>query len=56
MTQARYSVIFAGQIVDGADPATVKANLAKLFKVDADRVETIRGILQEADLLAPAGV
>lgn len=41
MTDKRYSVIFTGRIVEGAEPAAVKANLARLFKVDAARVESM---------------
>lgn len=41
MADKRYSVIFTGRIVDGAEPAAVKANLAKLFRVDAERVESM---------------
>lgn len=41
MTDKRYSVIFTGRIVEGAQPEAVKANLAKLFKVDAARVEAM---------------
>lgn len=41
MTDKRYSVIFTGRIVEGAEPEAVKANLAKLFKVDAARVEAM---------------
>ena len=38
MSEARYHVVFAGQLVKGADPDTVKANLGRLFKMDAARV------------------
>ena len=41
MADKRYSVIFTGRIVDGAEPAAVKAKLAKLFRVDAERVESM---------------
>lgn len=41
MTDATYNVIFAGQIVNGADPATVRANVAKLFGMEPDKVEAL---------------
>ena len=41
MSDARYHIVFAGQLVKGADPDTVKANLAKVFKMDAARVEKL---------------
>jgi hypothetical protein len=41
MADTRYSVIFTGRLVEGAQPAAVKENLAKLFKVDAERVESM---------------
>ena len=31
---AEYKVIFAGELVAGADPGVVKANFQKLFKAD----------------------
>lgn len=34
-----FEIVFAGQLAPGADPAQVRANLAKLFKTDAARVE-----------------
>jgi len=41
MSDTRYNLVFSGQVVGGADPATVKQNLAKLFKIDAARVEAL---------------
>lgn len=41
MSEARFHVVFAGQLVKGADPDTVKANLGRLFKMDAARVEKL---------------
>ncbi len=41
MSEARFHVVFAGQLVKGADPATVKANLGRLFKMDAAKVEKL---------------
>lgn len=34
MTEKRFNIIFKGEIVGGADEATVKANVAKLFKAN----------------------
>ncbi|GAB7533222.1 hypothetical protein PS3A_56380 [Pseudomonas sp. 3A(2025)] len=33
-----YEIVFSGQVVDGAEPAKVKANLARLFQADAQRM------------------
>lgn len=41
MTDARFHIVFAGQLVKGADPAAVKLNLGKIFKMDAARVEKL---------------
>ena len=41
MSDARFHVVFAGQLVKGADPATVKANLGRLFKMDAAKVDKL---------------
>jgi hypothetical protein len=41
MTEARFNVVFAGELVAGADPARVRANLAAAFKMDAARVEAL---------------
>lgn len=41
MSDTRYNLVFSGQVVGGADPAAVKQNLAKLFKIDAARVEAL---------------
>ncbi|MDH3714695.1 MAG: hypothetical protein OET44_12705 [Gammaproteobacteria bacterium] len=38
---AEYKVIFAGELVAGADPDAVKANFQKLFKADAKRVDKL---------------
>lgn len=35
---SRYEIAFSGQLVPGADPETVKANLARLFQADAQRI------------------
>ena len=34
----RYEIVFSGQLVPGAQPDLVKANLAKLFQADAQRI------------------
>ena len=34
-----YAVIFRGTLIEGSDPAVVRANLAKLFNADAARIE-----------------
>ena len=39
MSEVRFNVVFAGEIVAGADPARVRENLAAAFKMDAARVE-----------------
>jgi hypothetical protein len=39
MSEVRFNVVFAGEIVAGADPAKVRENLAAAFKMDAARVE-----------------
>ncbi|MBD3643604.1 hypothetical protein [Alcanivorax sp.] len=41
MADARFHIVFAGQLVKGSDPVTVKANLGKIFKMDAARVEKL---------------
>ncbi len=38
MTDAHFEVAFSGQLVDGADAARVKENLAKLFKTTPDKL------------------
>lgn len=35
---SRYEIVFSGQTLPGADLETVKANLAKLFQADAQRI------------------
>lgn len=37
----RFNVVFSGELVGGADPTQVRANLAKLFKMDAGKVEAL---------------
>jgi hypothetical protein len=41
MSEARFNVVFAGEIVAGADPAKVRENLAAAFRMDAAKVETL---------------
>lgn len=51
-----YEIAFAGQLVPGAEPELVKANLARLFQADAQRIAllfsgrriVIKGNLDEA--------
>jgi hypothetical protein len=38
---SRYEIAFSGQIVPGAQLDTVKANLARLFQADAQRIELL---------------
>ncbi|SDH35596.1 hypothetical protein [Pseudomonas panipatensis] len=35
---SRYEIVFSGQTLPGAEPEAVKANLAKLFQADAQRI------------------
>lgn len=41
MADARFHIVFTGQLVKGSDLATVKSNLGKIFKMDAARVEKL---------------
>lgn len=41
MSDARYNLVFSGQLIQGADAQTVKANLARVFKIDLAKVETL---------------
>jgi len=38
MTMSRYEIAFSGQLIPGAQLESVKANLAKLFQADAQRI------------------
>lgn len=38
---SRFEIAFSGQLVAGARPEVVKANLAKLFQADAQRIELL---------------
>jgi len=38
MTDARYEIAFCGELLPGTDPAQVRANLARLFQADAQRI------------------
>ncbi len=39
--EARYNIVFHGELVSGADPDQVRRNLAQLFKMEFDRVEKL---------------
>jgi len=41
MSDARFHIVFSGKLVGGADLATVKSNLGRLFKMDNARVEKL---------------
>jgi hypothetical protein len=41
MSEQTFNIVFAGELVGGADPARVRENLARLFKMDAARVEAL---------------
>lgn len=41
MANQTFDVVFAGRLVEGADPAQVRANLAKAFKTDAARIDKL---------------
>lgn len=39
--EKRYEVVFEGGLVDGADPGAVRDNVARLFKMDAGRLDKL---------------
>ena len=41
MSDARFNIVFSGELVAGADPAKVRENLAKVFKMDLAKVEAL---------------
>ena len=41
MAGAEFKILFAGELVEGADPAQVRANLANLFKTEVAKVESL---------------
>ena len=41
MSDKTFEVVFNGKLVEGADPAKVKANVAALFKVEVTKVERL---------------
>ena len=41
MSEPRYSIMFAGEVLPDFTPDTVKANLASLFKSDLDKIEAL---------------
>ncbi len=50
---SRYEIAFSGQLVPGAQPEQVKANLARLFQADAQRIAMLfsgRRIVIKQDL------
>lgn len=54
---SRYEIVFSGQTLPGSDLETVKANLAKLFQADAQRIELLfsgRRLVLKNNLDAPA--
>ena len=53
MSDKTFEVVFNGKLVEGADPAKVKANVAALFKVDVAKVE---GLFSGATVSIKKGV
>lgn len=54
MTEARYKIVFDGQPMPGVALETVKENLARLFKSDADKIESLfrgRSVALKRDLV-----
>lgn len=43
MSETLFDVVFHGELMPGADPATVRANLARLFKADAAKIDALFG-------------
>jgi hypothetical protein len=41
MSETRYDVVFSGKLVEGAAVDQVKANVARLFKVEVAKVERL---------------
>lgn len=41
MSEARFNVVFSGQLVAGADPSKVRSNLASAFRMDEAKVEAL---------------
>lgn len=41
MSEARFNIVFAGQLVPGADPQKVRENLAQAFRMDMAKVEAL---------------
>ena len=42
MADPQFEIAFSGQIAEGADLATVKQNISKLFNADAERLEQMK--------------
>lgn len=43
MSEQQFAIVFRGRLVAGADPVQVRANFAKLFNIEAARVEQMFG-------------
>lgn len=41
MSEARFNIVFSGQLVPGADGGAVRRNLGQVFRMDADKVEKL---------------
>ena len=41
MAEKRFAIVFSGRIVDGADEAQVRKNLANLFNVEAKKIDAM---------------
>ncbi len=58
MADKTYRIIFQGKVADGADADAVKQKMAKLFRADAARIETLfsgkKTVLKTADALDEA--
>lgn len=53
MGEATYQIVFRGKILSGFDRATVRDNLAKLFRTDASRID---GILDAPKTVLKSGL
>jgi len=41
MTKPDFKILYAGQMIEGADPQRVRANIAKMFKIDISKVDAL---------------
>lgn len=41
MTSVVYAIVFSGQVVEGFQPISVKAHMAKMLKADVDKMQTL---------------